>query len=320
MEAKTQCKALDSTLITIASGTEQKFLSSYLVKHRNVSGNVWIGLEYNNGKFSWMDGTIFHYQNWDENSVKDGNNKCVDMFINDSDLGQWMDDNCNKKYLIACQKKQATKTILSEEVKNLTNVIEKQQNEIKSHQSSIERQQNELKNQQSLIEKQQNQLTNQQTQINSQKNELQNAKKDIVNQQNQFNIQQQEIESLIPIGFLYTQLPEQSSPQQLWPSLQWTEVTQSYAGLFFRAAGGSASSYGSLQSASSPHLTQIIQHANDHGFQIGNYRNHLEQGIETKRFYTGSSAMGSYYSLSFKISNDEVRPINKAIRIWKRTR
>ena len=44
---------------------------------------------------------------------------------------------------------------------------------------------------------------------------------------------QKAMDSLIPLGFLYTQLPSQSSPDVLWPNMKWTEVTQSYAGLFF---------------------------------------------------------------------------------------
>ena len=49
----------------------------------------------------------------------------------------------------------------------------------------------------------------------------------------------------------------QSSPDVLWPNMKWTEVTQSYAGLFFRAEGGNSSSYGQLQLASAPHLAQV---------------------------------------------------------------
>ena len=40
--------------------------------------------------------------------------------------------------------------------------------------------------------------------------------------------------STIPQGFLYTQLPGKSSPEQLWPHMNWTEVTEQYSGLFFR--------------------------------------------------------------------------------------
>ena len=128
--------------------------------------------------------------------------------------------------------------------------------------------------------------------------------------------------TLIPLGFLYTQFPSQSSPDVLWPNMKWTEVTQSYAGLFFRAEGGNSSSYGQLQLASAPHLAQVIQDRNNGRNYSGNYNVSLEQGKETGKFWTGTDyhpSGYSYFTLSFKLSNEEVRPINKAIKIWKRT-
>ena len=89
----------------------------------------------------------------------------------------------------------------------------------------------------------------------------------LVNLENELYKFKDELKSLqndkyatIPIGFLYTQFPDQSSPDvlylyNLWPNMKWTEVTQSYAGLFFRAEGGNSSSYGSLQLASAPRVT-----------------------------------------------------------------
>ena len=41
---------------------------------------------------------------------------------------------------------------------------------------------------------------------------------------------------------------------------KWTEVTQSYAGLFFREEGGNSSSYGQPQLASAPHLELVHHH------------------------------------------------------------
>src|SRR5882724_5094559 len=54
-------------------------------------------------------------------------------------------------------------------------------------------------------------------------------------------------QSSIPIGFLYTQLSNQSEPQKLWPNTVWTEVTKQYSGLFFRAEGGNALPFGEIQ-------------------------------------------------------------------------
>ena len=48
----------------------------------------------------------------------------------------------------------------------------------------------------------------------------------------------------LPMGFIYIEIPDQSSPQQLWPSLQWTEVTQQYVGLFYGAEGSGSRRFG----------------------------------------------------------------------------
>ena len=309
-EAKNNCSAIDSTLITIGAENEQIFLSQHMTKYRGIAGNVWIGLEYVGNKFLWIDGNDMSYQNWDENAVKDGINKCVDMLIYESELGKWMDDRCTRKYLIACQKKQDSKTVLSEQVKNLTNVIEKQQNELKRHL-------NLLKDQQILLESHQNELINQNYNIVNLKSQLESQNEKHPTQSDK---QQKEIDSLIPIGFVYTQLPDQSSPDVLWPNMKWTEVTQSYAGLFFRAEGGNSSSYGQLQLASAPRLAWISQYMNKWDY-AGNNNIDLEQGIESERFYTGPGFKpnANTFSLSFKLSNEEVRPINKAVKIWTRT-
>jgi hypothetical protein len=73
--------------------------------------------------------------------------------------------------------------------------------------------------------------------------ELENVRKDVSKQQDEINNLKKNLSSPgdIPIGFLYTQLPNQTSPVELWPNMKWTEVTQQYFGLFFRAEGGHSS-------------------------------------------------------------------------------
>ena len=312
-EAKNNCSAIDSTLITIGSEKEEKFLSTLLAKYRGIAGNVWIGLEYVGNNFTWIDRNDMTYQNWDENAVKDGINKCVDMVTYESDFGEWIDDNCNKKYLIACQKKQDTKTVLSQQVKNLTNVIEKQQNELKSHQSLMEKQQNQINNQKL-------QLTNQSTLIGKQIVQLDSVQK---THQDQLNNQQKEISSLIPLGFLYTQLPNQSSPDVLWPNMKWTEVTQQYAGLFFRAEGSGSLPFGQTQPSNQSWISDIWTWSqtadNENGrypFNIG-----LKEG-EWTEFFPGAELDGypMFYGLRFYTTSAEVRPKNTAIKIWKRVK
>ena len=106
MEAKTKCSELDSssTLITITSEEEQNYLVAMLNKHHGIGRNVWLGLEYVNNSFKWLDGNELKYENWSENAVKDGNSKCVQISLSDNEHGKWTDDLCERKYLIACQK------------------------------------------------------------------------------------------------------------------------------------------------------------------------------------------------------------------------
>ena len=260
-EAKGNCSELDerSTLITIESLNEQKFIENLVQKHNTLLDRVWIGLEWNDNTFKWMDGSDVKYENRGEYSNYFRNkdmrvNRCFQMSTIGKNLGKWSDDYCGENYLMACQKKQASPS-------------------------------------------------NFQIDLYSQKSRLEFIE-----------------QSTIPIGFLYTQFPSQSSPQQLWPSLQWTEVTQSYAGLFFRAEGGNSSSYGQLQLASSPGLSRIYQEKDPNGWFANDNIIDVEQVKPTVNLGTGMWINSNdKLSLSFLVSNEEVRPINKAIKIWKRT-
>ena len=78
--------------------------------------------------------------------------------------------------------------------------------------------------------------------------------------------------SLIPMGFLYTQLPEQSTPQELWPDMVWAEVTQKYAGLFFRAEGKNSEPFGKIQQANQSLISHFLVSAvlqGDHRDYLG---------------------------------------------------
>lgn len=49
------------------------------------------------------------------------------------------------------------------------------------------------------------------------------------------------LSTAFPIGFVYTQYPQQASPVDLYPDLTWTELD--FGGAFFRASGGSANAF-----------------------------------------------------------------------------
>ena len=275
LESKGNCSQLDnsSTLITIQSKEEQNFLSNRLKDYKNISDFVWIGLEFNDKAFKWMDGNAVEFENWGENAMKDGKSKCVQMSLADSELGKWTDDNCQKKYQIICQKKQSTNTVISDEVNNLTKVVDKQQE---------------------LIEK------------------LNKEQQDLTNKLDKT------IDKLIPLGFLYTQLPNQSTPQQLWPNMEWTEITQQYAGLFFRAEGSGSDTFGTVQGANYSRLLKL----NVRGCDISGYSNCKDQtGIlieEGKWENIHPNIHGLISAIYPYMTTGENRPRNTAIKIFKR--
>lgn len=57
------------------------------------------------------------------------------------------------------------------------------------------------------------------------------------------------IKNSIPIGYIYIQLANQSYPTDLFGGT-WTNVSSTYAGLFFRIEGGSAANFGNSQDMS----------------------------------------------------------------------
>ena len=69
-ETREHCNQLDmsSTLITIESLNEQKLIEKLVQKYNTLSDRVWIGLEWSDNTFKWMDGSDNKYDNWDENA------------------------------------------------------------------------------------------------------------------------------------------------------------------------------------------------------------------------------------------------------------
>ena len=131
----------------------------------------------------------------------------------------------------------------------------------------------------------------------------------------------------MPVGSIYFQLSGQAAPADLFGGT-WSNVSSTYAGLFFRAEGGAAAPFGGVQSAGLPDLYGAVelgsttlgvstQSANGVFYAVGNY----------SRGYTASSNLESQSNLAFKASAyntiygaaSEVRPINSTVRIWKRT-
>lgn len=150
------------------------------------------------------------------------------------------------------------------------------------------------------------------------------------------------IDIVWPIGVIYTQYPQQKSPQELFPNTTWEEVN--YDGAFFRASGGKAAAFNGGkqgQSIQSHNHSFSWSGSHRHGVTDPGHRHKLELGVDnggaghggerTERHYgweftvtekTGISIDSATISISGTTGSaggDETRPENYTIRIWKRT-
>ena len=77
------------------------------------------------------------------------------------------------------------------------------------------------------------------------------------------------IDMVWPIGVIYTQYPQQKSPQELFPNTTWEEVN--YSGAFFRASGGNAAAFnGGKQGSQNKEHSHGMDSAGGHQHDRGN--------------------------------------------------
>lgn len=121
--------------------------------------------------------------------------------------------------------------------------------------------------------------------------------------------------ALVPIGFIYTQYPNQSPPNLLWPDFRFQEVTNNYAGLFFRAEGSGSAPFGQTQAANQSEIASIwTQCINNVGYRG---RAHKEDAV-TPGVWSVSVCGSALHDMRVFKTRGEVRPKNTAIKIWKR--
>ena len=118
-------------------------------------------------------------------------------------------------------------------------------------------------------------------------------------------------------GYIYFQLPHQFMPTSIWKDREWTDVTHLYNGSFFRVKDDEH--FDELQSDSFPTISVIQSQINYNPRQILPHNNVTTLQGEWSQFVkTGGYRVNKRRTqLEFKFSNDEVRPRNYAIRIWK---
>lgn len=116
---------------------------------------------------------------------------------------------------------------------------------------------------------------------------------------------------LIPIGFIYIEYRNQSSPSTLWPTMNWVDITSDFAGQFFRALGGNSSAWDEVQQPCAPKIARVGS-TGGNAEVLDSWFNHPVKKIHTGKYESPGTGT------RFFIEGCEVRPINTAVRIWKR--
>lgn len=131
----------------------------------------------------------------------------------------------------------------------------------------------------------------------------------------------------LPIGFIYVQYKNQSTPDTLFGTDgKWQDISSEYAGEFFRAVGGDSGSFGSKQNEGLPNITGQLQPITGifkSGLKIGAF-SCLEKWVyeSTQQETTGNVSAYADFNASWSNSiygaSAHVTPYNSAIRIWKK--
>lgn len=131
------------------------------------------------------------------------------------------------------------------------------------------------------------------------------------------------VNKIIPIGFIYIQYRNQSTPDTLFGTDgKWQDVSSEYAGEFFRAVGGNSSSFGVTQAEGLPNITGGVSSGTGvymnglSAFQVSNevqFNVSQQQGVAKANLGFDASISNPIYGAS-----THVTPYNSSIRIWKK--
>lgn len=137
-----------------------------------------------------------------------------------------------------------------------------------------------------------------------------------------------------PVGEIYIRYPGQSSPRDLYKRGTWDNISDEYAGLFFRAEGGNANPFeGGSQEDKIRNITGELdcqgfnENAKD---SIGAFsvksRGRTESGYSDRAAYSrvrtfDANANTENYGnpMAGHADGPEIRPVNTTIQIWRRT-
>ena len=136
-------------------------------------------------------------------------------------------------------------------------------------------------------------------------------------------------QSTMPVGSVYVQFSGQTDPTTLFGGT-WDNVSSTYAGLFFRAEGGDAATFGNTQTMGLPNITGGLGFGGYRGINGDHqdawwgagYESTFTPGIgpsSNAAWGTVTTEFAAGRSNSLYGASEEVRPVNSTIRIWKRT-
>ena len=121
------------------------------------------------------------------------------------------------------------------------------------------------------------------------------------------------VATIVPIGFIYVQLPKDKAPADIWPSFKWLDASADYQGVFFRVMGGTSGKFGEIQVEDAPRITTI---------QLSDASKYADKNVNIPKGGLAKIKAGSTGNLmyfEFDVSNTEVRPRNMAVKVWRRT-
>lgn len=140
----------------------------------------------------------------------------------------------------------------------------------------------------------------------------------------------------MPVGSVYVQFSGQTDPTTLFGGT-WDNVSSTYAGLFFRAEGGDAATFGNTQTGGAPNISGrgYDNLSKGNSSQINStmssssalFPSSSSISISAMPWGGNISVSATTYGLELDASksnalygaSNEIRPVNSTIRIWKRT-
>ena len=134
---------------------------------------------------------------------------------------------------------------------------------------------------------------------------------------------------ILPVGFVYVRFAGMPAPSEMFAGT-WSNISSTFAGMFFRAEGGAAATFGSSQNAGLPNLKG----------RIGQFNTYVMRGNAADQVLFYTSTMGrpggihngatddyvyidmnaNRYNNVYQDNVNEVRPYNSTIQIWRRTK